>query len=530
MPNDYTLFPFQAEGVKWIQSARTNTFGFDASPLHGVIEDEMGLGKTAQALAAIEPSVKVGKRFLIIVPGATIIQWQKNWDRWILDMEPDDWGTGQLIAISGSKEYIPKDECVIISHNLLAKVDAVKRLAKANFDGIIIDEIHKFGTRGTRRIKQLWALVNLSPDHISHARIGLTGTPTRNWAHEIFNIAHFIAPAYFRNFEEFARRYLTYNYKALYNPQQFHRDFAPYYIRRTVAEVQKDLPKCRRTKLYCEITDPLLRMIYNKNLDLMANFVNSGSKIDAFSLLGYIQSLRRITGLAKAKEPGIIGPMLDYLESEPSADNMPRKIVVGVHHHFVSERLANSTRDYKTFLINGTVDRHKKEQIKLDFMRYEGPAILQLSIKAGGEGIDGLQECCQKSYVFERQWNGADELQFEKRIHRTGQKLPVSVEYTIAMGTVDEFFDEMIEMKRKITNSVEDPNWENDPAFMRQLAEKVIQNPLATTGDSARRIRELNEEQAEEESELAPEGSPLPNFNKDFAKVEELISLQYQEF
>lgn len=514
--NPDKLYDFQQSGVEWLSSKRDNGFGFVADPYVGLIGDEMGLGKTAQGLATLRPLIEAGKRILFIVPGATMIQWQKQYEKWINDLEIDDFGMNSLQAIKGSKSIILKDCSCIMSHSLLASHTLVERLVAANFDGILIDEIHKFGAEGTKRIKHLWALINLTPSHFVDARIALSGTPVRNYAKEIYNTAHFLDPIRFRVREDFARKYLTLDGKALYNPRQFHSDFAPYYIRRTVSEVQKSLPSIRRTKLYTTITNTKIANMYNRQLDLMDNFMNSGSAVGSFSLLGYLQKLRHITGLAKAGEAAILEPILEYVRPnyEDDSDLDGRKAVLGIHHHLVATRLQNSILgeckcgllrmahydlddDFKEsskiakngcvkwepkiqfFMIRGGMDNYEKENTKADFIAHRGPGILLLSIKAAGEGIDGLQFASSKAYVFERQWNGADELQFEKRIHRTGQTEKCSIEYTIAEGTVDEFFDELIDQKRQFTTQVEDEHWETNPAFLKKLAEKVVSSRIS---------------------------------------------------
>lgn len=511
MPNDQTLYGYQAKGVEWLTSWRDNGYGFKCEPNVGMIADEPGLGKTAQALATIRSLILEGKRILLVVPGATIIQWQKQYERWVLDFEGDPFGSTSLAALRGTKASVPKDVSCICSHAMLAKTDFIDKLAAANFDGIVIDEIHKFGSTGTKRVKHLWALINLTASHFEDCRIALSGTPARNYAKEIYNIAHFLAPLKFRNIQDFARKYLTWDGKALGNPRQFHDDFAPFYLRRMVSEVQKDLPSIRRTKLYTEVSDPFLAKAYNKEVDLMENFMNNASRVDSFSLLGYLQRLRHITGIAKAAEPSIIEPILEYImEGEVN-----QKIVIGIHHHLVAARLRNSAlgsckcgllrmahfeldddlkETHRTakngcteyisaipfFYIRGGMGDYAKEHEKQNFIDCTAPAILLLSIKAAGEGIDGLQFAATKSVVLERQWNGADELQFEKRIHRTGQKMSCEIEYTMASGTVDEFFDNLVDEKRRITTQVEDVNYESNPAFLKSLAEKVIQTRLPT--------------------------------------------------
>lgn len=513
--NPDSLYDFQVEAKDFIESARPTVFGTTVPANWGLALHEMGLGKTAIALETIQKLVEAGKRILIIAPGKTKIQWQKQFDKWVLENEIDEFNITSLYSIKGSKQAIPKDCSCVMSHALLAKKVVIEKLAAANFDGIVIDEIHKFGGEGTKRIKHLWALINLTESRFADCRIGLSGTPVRNWAKEIINVAKFVDFPPARNAEEFSRRYLTYDRKALYDPNKFHKDFSPYYIRRTVAEVQKSLPSIRRTELYTEITNPTLVKMYNREVSLMENFVNNSQSVSTFSLLGYLVRMRHYTGLAKAAEPSIIEPILEYL----TEGEEPKKVVLGIHHHLVAKRLENSIlgrckhcgeRRMSHFEIDETTfaelpisnkygcnglkytskipffkmgiglgDKESEAQ-KNKFIECEAPAIMLLSVKAAGEGVDGLQYAAHKMYIFEPQWNMAEIKQAEKRIHRTGQKYPCQVEYTIAVGTVDEFFWELSKVKDRVAVQVEDENFTTNPSFLRTLAEKVIANRLPT--------------------------------------------------
>jgi SNF2 family DNA or RNA helicase len=459
----------------------------------------MGLGKTASALSVVSDLIKSGKKILFIVPGATIIQWQKQFERWINDNEPDEFGMTSLIALRGSNAILPKGMCCVMSYALIAKKKLLEKLIAANFDGIVIDEIHKFGGEHTHRIKNLWALINLTPSKFADCRIGLTGTPVRNYAKEVINLAKFVEFPPARVTEDFNRKYLTWDRKALYNPTQFHNDFQPFYLRRVVSEVQKDLPEIRRTKLYTEVTNPLLANLYNNQLDLISNLYEHGGQVGSFSILGYLIKLRHLTGIIKAMEPAIIEPIKEYLAGENGAETQ-RKAVIGIHHRAVTLRLKRSIPEFPHFLIRGGMDGAAKERVKNDFIAYKGGALCQLSIKAAGEGIDGLQFATNKAYIFERQWNGQDELQFIKRIHRTGQINACHIETTIALGTIDEFFDDMCEEKLRYTTQVEDSNWENSPVFLKKLMEKVIASRLPTN-----QVKGYEDE---------PEDSPIYNIGR----------------
>jgi SNF2 family DNA or RNA helicase len=68
---------------------------------------------------------------------------------------------------------------------------------------------------------------------------------------------------------------------------------------------------------------------------------------------------------------------------------------------------------------------------------------------AMGEGVDRLQEVCNDCIIAERQWNPANEEQAESRLVRIGQARNfVNATYPIATNTIDEYFTEIVEVKR----------------------------------------------------------------------------------
>jgi SNF2 family DNA or RNA helicase len=115
----------------------------------------------------------------------------------------------------------------------------------------------------------------------------------------------------------------------------------------------------------------------------------------------------------------------------------------------------------KFFIIRGGMSVEQKEREKKAFIECSAPAVCLLSTKAAGEAIDGLQFATSKMYVLEMQWNMAEIRQLEKRIHRTGQTKSCQIEYSVCIGTIDEFFWQMSKMKEKIATSVEDENFES---------------------------------------------------------------------
>ena len=71
---------------------------------------------------------------------------------------------------------------------------------------------------------------------------------------------------------------------------------------------------------------------------------------------------------------------------------------------------------------------------------------------------------CSKAIIMERQWNPANEEQAEGRFKRIGQLAKnIKVTYPIVLGTIDEYFTELVEQKRamfKETMTGEEVQWD----------------------------------------------------------------------
>ena len=52
------------------------------------------------------------------------------------------------------------------------------------------------------------------------------------------------------------------------------------------------------------------------------------------------------------------------------------------------------------------------------------------------------------------------------------------VNQTQAIGTVDQFYDDLVEEKRRITGDVEEENYEKNSGFLRELATRVVMHRL----------------------------------------------------
>jgi SNF2 family DNA or RNA helicase len=138
------------------------------------------------------------------------------------------------------------------------------------------------------------------------------------------------------------------------------------------------------------------------------------------------------------------------------------------------EKYLRHTCHYNTYYLHGGTNRNKREKMIAEFQDPETePSVFILSLKAGGVGITLTK--ANHVFHFDRWWNPAVENQATDRAFRIGQKKNVFVHKFVAIGTLEERIDEMIEDKKKLAGSIvgSDESWltelDND-AFKRLIS------------------------------------------------------------
>ncbi len=455
----YESFPYQTEGVK---------FALDGD-INCLIADEMGLGKTVQALLIAREAGDKVKPTVLTVKSATIYQWIRENKEWFSHADLS------ICPVTSSKSLIfPGFDMYIVSMDLLP--DVVDKLIAINPKLVIGDEVQCFKNRESKRSK---ALVRLCQHGSVKHKIFLSGTPIKNRASEYFTVLNLLAPGHFPSWRQFVSRWLEPNDKGIptrirrYAVDDFRKLTSRWVIRRECVDVQKDLPPLRRAVQEIEITDPTIKKSYNQTLDLFSNFLNEGHRISAVQLLGWLVKLRRLT--AQAKVPETVELVKSFLDSTED-----QKIAIGIHHKSVRDDLKFQLEPYGALSLSGEDSGQSKDWIVQRFKQPEN-RVLIINEVSGGTGLDGLQ-VCNNVFVLERQWSAADEEQFEKRFARTGQTKPVLATYLIAHGTIDEYFNEMVETKRDIClktyGNADRWDFNEDTDGLKALSERVIANRL----------------------------------------------------
>jgi len=102
--------------------------------------------------------------------------------------------------------------------------------------------------------------------------------------------------------------------------------------------------------------------------------------------------------------------------------------------------------------LHGGVTRRQRDLMVDRFQDGTGPALLLVSLKAGGTGLN-LTAASQVIH-YDRWWNPAVEDQATDRAWRLGQQNTVNVHKLVCEGTVEERIGQVIDDKRKLADAV----------------------------------------------------------------------------
>lgn len=495
-----TLYPFQVKSVEFLENASGRA----------LLAHEMGLGKTVcvQALLAMHPELNPT---LYIVKSSLKVQWSHEIMRWqgenafaqIIETSRSPFFPN-LTAYIISFDLIPRfSKCQLCNHdahnagacvhrrkgalNCNCKVDSSdrpnflkKEIERLGIKTVIIDECQQIKNTDADRTMEIRRLCK-DVDNV----ICLSGTPIKNNAAEYFSVLNILKPEMFSNKARFVSwdcdsYYNGYSWKSggLRDPEGFKRKTESFILRYERAEVLPDLPMITRNFLFSELGEAVEKAYIEtfKQFRDEYNSSSNGSKFEeASNMLAYLSRMRHLTGLSK------IDPCIDHVME--FLGSTERKITIFVHHKDVGEvlrlkltKLLDELNIPAPLVLVSELNSDQRARVVHDFM--EGDArVLIASTLASGEGLN-LQNCSD-CIMLERQWNPANEEQAEGRFIRIGQKAnKVTGTYLVAIGTVDEFFSELVERKREIVKKTlggEAVEWDQS-SLMKELSEILASN------------------------------------------------------
>ncbi|NKY18989.1 DEAD/DEAH box helicase [Tsukamurella spumae] len=404
--------PYQAAGVAWLLRTLHDQGG-------ALLADEMGLGKTLQAIAAL---TRLGPGPHLVVCPTSLAT---NWRREIARFAP---------ALLG--------EVTIVSYARLRL--SAPELAATRWTAVVFDEAHTLKNPRTQ-------VSRAARDLNAEFRIALTGTPIENSLDDLWAILRVVAPRIFPVKAVFRRRFT----RAVESGddgalRRLRAAVAPVMLARTKERAAGALPPKIDNPILCDLSDEQARR-YDACLVRAADD-GFGSGLERHGrLLAVLTTLKQICnhpdlvdGAARSLKSGRSGKLdvaMDLLEANVAAH---RPTLVFTQYRETGEllaRAASSLLGEPVPFFHGGLSPAERTAIADGFQSGTGPAILVMSVKAGGTGLTLTR--ASEVLHYDRWWNPAVEAQATDRAHRIGQDRPVTVTTLTTATTLEEHIDEM---------------------------------------------------------------------------------------
>ncbi|KAJ4359348.1 DNA-dependent ATPase fun30 [Ascochyta clinopodiicola] len=274
MNNDIELKDYQVVGLNWLNLLWQ-------SGISGILADDMGLGKTCQVIAFLSHLKEQGegRPTLIIVPGSTLENWCREFERFSSKVNFTPYYGSQAERFESQdtiRDNIETGNCdvIITTYDLAYRKEDNAFLRKCKPQICIFDEGHVLKNANTARYK---SLMRITPK----CRILLTGTPLQNSLQELMSILGFLMPDVFYDkqddsvqemlqilFKHKAKVTESDSHSTLLSAQRVQRArtmLTPFILRRKKAQVLKHLPKKTCRVEYCDLTDTQ-KTLYNEQL------------------------------------------------------------------------------------------------------------------------------------------------------------------------------------------------------------------------------------------------------------------------
>jgi hypothetical protein len=463
------LRPFQKEGVR--KSLR----------IHGrvLIGDEMGLGKTVQAIAVACAYREDEWPLVVMCPASLKKNWKKELMEWLFLNDNEIFLPVSLQDLYKGMPSLPKrTQVMVVGYNQLAKAQSEGNDFFQNSDWrpqvIICDESHNLKSWTAQVTKVCIPIVRNA-----NRRILLSGTAAPNRPVELHPQLNAINPKFWPyNHKDFDRRYCdgketyqggnsVWSAKGSTNERELNsiltHDVGPM-VRRTAAEVLKDLPPSTRTRvdMHLEPGDrerhkqmmakyKQLKSQNAANRDRGGN-VNRQQAADTFSDTGAEHS-RMLSFVGRDKQHAVLRHLSRVLHEDLAKGE---KFLVYAHHKevigYIKAFLDKKGVQYIT--IDGSVVTDKRSDLVHKFQNNDRVRCAVLGITACNSGLTFT--AASLCIFAELDYNPGVMQQCEGRIVRIGQTRSCELRYLIAPGTLEVDIWQRLQDKVSILGSVLD--------------------------------------------------------------------------
>jgi SNF2 family DNA or RNA helicase len=473
------LREYQKRGVSWLQY-------LEQLGLNGCLADDMGLGKTVQVIARLVQERELaqaeqGQRLpptLLIAPTSVIGNWFHEIHKFAPDIQATVHHGSDRPKESKSFKKACRDHDIVITSFALARKDA-KLFNSIEWHRIVLDEAQNIKNPKAALTK---AILKFDAPH----RLALTGTPIENRLMDLWSIFNFLNPGYLGTQAQF-RRSFELPIQKDNSPRQsttLKKLVEPFILRRvkTDQSIIKDLPDKVEQKLFCNLTKEQASLYEAVITDVEEQLQKSEGIQRKGLILATLMKLKQVCNHPMqflqdgsdftANRSHKLTRLTEMVEEAMAEGESLLIFTQFTELGAALEKYLRHTCHTNTYYLHGGTSRKKREAMITQFQDPETePSAFVLSLKAGGVGITLTK--ANHVFHFDRWWNPSVEDQATDRAFRIGQKKNVFVHKFVAIGTLEERIDQMIEDKKKLAGSIvgSDESWltELDNDAFREL-------------------------------------------------------------
>lgn len=417
-----TLRPYQRDGVRFL-------WGLYQRGFSGLLADEMGLGKTVQVLAFIA-TLPITSRILIVMPSSLLYSW-KNEIKRFLPHHP-------CVIYGEEKEAVAS--ITLLSYTRL-RLDRI-HFEKEVFDFIVLDE--------AQIIKNPASLVAQSAFSLKGAmRLCMSGTPIENRLLDLWSLFHFLMPGFLPHIGTRSSLQLT---------RALQKQIQPFFLRRTKAEVLKDLPEKIEQTVFVEM-DEVQKELYqnyirNFKSGLLQKIRSEGIKPWRMELFEVLLRLRQLCCYCPLVVPDTAtkGAKWDLVVDE--LQETTGKVLLFSQFTTVLSGLKNalSERGITPLYLDGNTLPEERMRLVDRFQNDSHERCFLVSLKAGGVGLN--LTAADYVILFDPWWNEAVEQQAIDRAHRFGRQGCVIAKRYVMRDSIEEKMLQLKAQKRQLLNEL----------------------------------------------------------------------------
>jgi SNF2 family DNA or RNA helicase len=409
-------FPYQFQGIAFL------------FPRHSaVLADEMGLGKTMQAISTVRMLLCAGevRNVLLICPKPLVTNWKREFGLWAPEIP--------LCIIEGDQakrrwQWSQPGFPVKIANYELMMRDRDVFDENCHFDLLVLDE--------AQRIKNINNTTSEIVRGISRTRSwALTGTPIENSPDDLVGIFEFLSPGYLRQGMPL---------------KQMASLVSDHMIRRTKDMVLTEMPPKMFRDAELDLT-PEQRATYEcaENEGVMQ--LNAmGDEITIQNVFELVLRLKQICNFDPATGASCKLERLEADLEEVAASG--KKAIVFSQWTNTIEAMREKLARFHPLEYHGKIPSPKRDGILHAFKHDKKHSVILMSYGAGSVGLN--LQFCEYVFLFDRWWNPAIEDQAINRAHRIGAAGPVTVTRMLAVGTIEERINEVLNHKREMFDMV----------------------------------------------------------------------------